>query len=205
MMGQRPIKLPDSFARPLGHVEKMFQAGHTYGQWVVCYVFFLSTNFKLDALTIKHCMRKLAAKHAMLRSCIAKHNDGTLYWKESENDWIDYREVATDDWLRRYTQSLSERFDERKGPLWRVTYMPKVKEYADESLSHHSALVFDFHHSIANGQGESFWSLSLRHGCLFSFKIYPFSFFTVTNASHFSNPTFYLHTDYLCMFYAIYA
>ena len=145
---------PKDFFRPLGYSECFNQRPFHGKQFVICSVWFMSSDRELTVDWIRECMLKLSKKHPMLRSCIAEH-EGRLHWKEMDEPSMICTVDNSSDWQKAFTKYVGTSFDLEKGPLWRCTLMPNVKVNPDGDLKYHFALLVDFHHVIIDGTGKN--------------------------------------------------
>ena len=78
---------------------------------------------------------------------------GEPHWKDMINPQPDLRVDYSTDWQRVFREDVKEVFDASHGPLWRITFMPDVVEYADVEYEYHAAIVLGMNHAIGDGTG----------------------------------------------------
>ncbi|XP_013388739.1 uncharacterized protein LOC106157582 [Lingula anatina] len=148
--------------RPLGAFEQIFDAHHSFGNYIFLCAMFLRSKSKLTEAVLHQVLRKLQNRHPFLRSRIVVGDNGNRYFEEMDKLVVDFQMVESDDWEGMYEKMLTTQFDSENGPLWRVKLltMPHTNEEAKCNLSNGAlksdmpfkqTILFAFHHAISDG------------------------------------------------------
>ena len=147
-------------------------------------VFIRSVDEAIEEKLLRRALKRVAAKHPMLRSKIVKSSDGVevddddvisedlLLFEEDDNFHLDLEVLKLDDWLPVCEEEARKKFSP-KAPLWRVKLLNSAEE--ETTLSSASfrvfsnVLIFTFHHAIIDGQSiMRFYDQLLDQLCLCS-------------------------------------
>jgi hypothetical protein len=138
----RPGRTLDVFESTMYHIGAQ-------GMLFVGTAAFFATREKVTEDEVKAALRMIGKRHPLCRIRIVEE-DGALFFREMDEDTIDFTVSQSTDWLAEFDSQLQKPLDTQKGPLWRATFLPCVTDHTTPSHPNSICLLFNFHHAIAD-------------------------------------------------------
>ena len=145
---------PPRSHRQLDAGESLMDDVNRMGIRIISSVYFIYSNREICASHVRIALLHLMKTHPLLRMRVSSCN-GKKYWTEITQPEPDLRVTSRADWKTLVSENSVERFDHERGPLWRVTFMPRVVPLlVDASRPYSSAFVVSFTHMTVDGVGK---------------------------------------------------
>ena len=143
-------------SRRLGFFERYFLKMATNSNvGYINTVLFLNSNVKLDPDHVKKALFMLLQRFPLLRMRVTVDEFKQPCFEEMENpqmlDFHSVDDINSDDWLYAFEKQINGApLNTFRGPLWHVALLTETCESNGEENLYRNALLFTFHHVIAD-------------------------------------------------------